>query len=266
MRPRPAAAAIRATVVAGFAVLGLSGCEAVMNGLFFLETPRVALARTTFDWREDDWAYGPGWGTDYHGSIVDYSYDIRNGYFVSYNGPHYAVTERTLSGDLEVRLEWELWYGYNPAQLDNFHAYDFRIVLDSSDSFGADPQGPAVELKLYDQNIPQAHYLRIREATGPDSAGTSTLNEPPATVIGGTLSAIFERHAAVPTISARVWDHSGTLIMEAVHEVPAGWRDDARVFVEAVGAYAVYDPGPPIHGLEARALDSVFVLRPEADR
>ncbi|MFW6313367.1 MAG: hypothetical protein ACOC2N_05730 [Spirochaetota bacterium] len=252
MSDRRSRAVIRAVPLIVAAAL-LSACDgAVLNGLYFLETPRLTLVHHRFD-RYDEWEWGYGPSED--------AYGIRDGYFISHNGPSFAVTNEVYPGDAEVILKWQLWDSYAPVGEDNGFDYDFRIVLDSSESRGFEPRGPVVELKLFALDVDPTHALRVREDVDPAARAAAKVNDPAIPTGRGTLHVVFRLHAEVPTITARALDEYGNPFLEVAHEVPGGWEEDVRFFVEAVGGY-VSSPEPHV---EPRVIDSVLVLRPEAE-
>jgi len=241
----------------------LSGCGgAILNGLYFLEPARLAFVDERFD-RDEGWlwSYGPLGSTDYGGPLFDYTYDIRDGFFIGYNGPSFAVTNDVYPGNAEVILKWQLWDSYAPGIEDNGFGQDFRIVLDTTDGSGFGPQGPVVELKLFAFDVNFTHALRIRNDVFAATPVSVVVNDPAIPTNRGTLRVVFRLNAETPTIAASALDEFGTPFLEVSHEIPGGWPEEGRFFVEAVGGYH----SSPVEYVEPRVIDSVRVLAPEAD-
>jgi len=241
----------------------LSGCGgAVLNGLYFLETPRLVFVSQRFDHLEEwQWSYGPFGSTVYGGPLADYTYDIRDGYFISYNGPNFAMTQDLYPGHAEVVLTWQLWDSYGTGVEDNGFGHDFRIILDSNDSSEFDPRGPVVELKLFSFDVNYTHALRVRDEVDAAIDVAVAVNDPALPTDRGTLHVVFRLNSETPTITARALDEFGDAFLQVTHEVPGGWAEEVRFFVEAVGGYFE----SPDAYVEPRVIDSVLVLAPEAD-
>jgi hypothetical protein len=101
----------------------------------------------------------------------------------------------------------------------------------------------------------------VRDDVVPEALISVAVNDPAIPTNRGTLRVVFDRTSDTATITARALDEFGAQFLEVTHEVPGGWTENVRFFVEAVGGYHV----SPEEYLEPRVIDSVLVLAPEAD-
>lgn len=251
----PIALAILFTLVA-------TGCSGVLgSGYWFLETPRRAYLIEGFDEANQDvWEAGPGGPTNYWDTPSNYSYDVSGGYYISHNYRNFIITRESFPASVEIQLDWGVWTGPGALSLDNYDLFDFRVILDSSESDGYNPEGPIVELKLWE--FGSNDILRVRDGVEPSTSLEEADVQPALGLTEGRMTVVFDPYGERARISATVEDIFGNVILQETLETDRVWADEARVMIEAVGYY-YFDAGPPITvQSEARVLDAVRILDP----
>lgn len=245
-RPMSLARGAAGTVTFVAALAVLSGCGgALVNGYYLLPAAREAYISEEFEWW-DDWR----WNFDAEDGYP-HALDVLGGYFVASDARQFARTWETLPTTLEVRAEWEVWSPDATPIRDNGDAFDFRIMLDTSDSLGYVPSGVRVELKLFDGGVDDRLTI-IDDASGSSASVTNSTFGP----THGTIEATFRRGTNASTVSAAVYDRAGVLLLETALALDRRWQRDAHLMVEA----SAYNDGSLI---EARAIDSVHALHVE---
>lgn len=239
-------ATLRAFVALIAALAGLTGCNgALVNGYYLLPAAREAYIADDFEWREDGrWDFGAEEG--YPDAL-----DVRGGYFIAGEPRQFARTWEPLPTTLEVVAGWEVWSPDVTPIRDNGDAFDFRIMLDTSDTEGYAPSGIRVELKLLDGGIEDR--LTITDDASGDSA---TVTGGPFGATRGTFGVTFRRGVDASSVVAAVRDRTGVPILETELALAERWERNAHLMVAA----SAYNDGSLV---EARAYDAVYALRPE---
>lgn len=239
---RGAAGAV--TLVAALAVL--NGCGgALVNEYYLLPTPRQTFIQDDFDWWDDGlWSFDVEEG-------YPYGLDVQGGHFIAAEARQFARTQDPVPTNIEIRTEWEVWSPDATPIGDNGDTFDFRVMLDTSQSGGYVPAGIRVELKLFEGGVDDRLTI-----TDDASGSTATAANPTVGSTGGTLKATFRRDASPPTVAAQVYDRSGVLLLETELTLAEQWDRDAHLMLQASGYYTGV-------GTEARALDSVHGLSVE---
>ena len=242
---RLAGRVVAAALLAG-ALATLTGCRgALVNGYYLLPAAREAYIAEDFEWWDDG-----RWNFDAEDGYP-WMLDVRGGYFIAGEARQFARTWAPIPTTLEARAEWEIWSPDATPIRDNGDEFDFRIMLDTSDSGGYVPSGVRVELKLFDGGTDDRLTI-ADDASGESVSATNATISPTR----GTVHATFRRGVDASSVVAVVRDRTGAPFLEAELVLGERWEPDAHLLVQA----SAYFDGSLT---EARAVDSVYALQLE---
>ena len=242
---RLARRAVAAALLAG-ALATLTGCRgALVNGYYLLPAAREAYIAEDFESSDEGrWSFDAEEGYQRRLEVV-------GGYLVAGEARQFARSEDRIPTTFEARAEWEVWSPDATTIRDNDDDFDFRIMLDTSDSGGDVPSNVRVELKLFDEGS-EDRLTITDDASGQSVSATSST----IALTRGTIHATFRRGVDASSVSAVVRDRAGESFLEAELVLEDRWERDAY-FTIAASAHVDGDL------IEARAVDSVHALRLE---
>jgi hypothetical protein len=246
--------------------LTAGGCGgALVNGLYLLDTPRETYFTEHFDhWHDERWTYA--WDS----RVTTEAFRLEGGRFIAVGPRQQLLTNEPLPGHLEVWMDLEVWYAnqsLDPQLKSNGDVFDFRVLLDTSETFVDNPAMPSVQLKLYDTYATPTDVLAISS----DAAQgiTSSVSVASTGMAYGSLRVVFSRDSEPPAIHAAVYTSGSTEpVLQLSEQIDAPWSETARVLIDASGRAS--DPSqllgstPEAAASAPRVLDTLYILPPEA--
>lgn len=221
---------------------------ALTNGLYLLPIgPQYYIVEDFVHPDEDFWRFDAEAGYDPGG------HEVSGGYFLAGLPRQFLRSRDPVPGRIEVTVTWEIWPPEDvpPPVEENYDSFDFRVLLDQSDSDGLEPSGVWASFKIgefaTDDSVTIANDV---------DGNTSYASQPTLLPTSGTFVVVFDANADPPTISATLIDRAALVLVQTELEVPGGWSGEPHLMVEASG----HDDGID---LEFRAIDRVTASEPE---